>query len=119
MINNKIIKKYNSSCNKYFTYDKINKYKITFNTNNTLKYMILNNNIWCKYKIICSITNNKVLWSKDMILVEKELLSNIKSNKKNIEENIIKNIPDNSIGIVKQIIGNLTIYYEINKIIRT
>ena len=92
MINNKIIKKYNSSCNKYFTYDKINKYKITFNTNNTLKYMILNNNIWCKYKIICSITNNRILWSKDMILVEKELLSNIKSSKKNIEENILKNI---------------------------
>ena len=119
MTNNKIIKKYNSMCNKYFTYDKINKYQVTFNTNNTLKYLILNNNIWCKYKIICSMNNKNILWCKDMILIEKDILSNIKPANKNIEEHILENIPNDCIGIIKQTLGNLTIYYEINKIIKT
>jgi len=121
MLNNKIIKKYNSKCNKYFTYDKINKYKIQFNTNNQLKYIILNNNIWCEFKIICSITNNTILWSKDMIIIEKNMLSHIKKpkNNSNIEEYILENLPDVCIGIIKNTIGNLTIYYEINKIIKS
>jgi len=121
MLNNKIIKKYNSVCNRYFTYNKFDKYKITFNTNNQLKYIILNNNIWCTYKIICSISNKQILWCKDMILIEKDILSDIKipKNKENIEEYILDNLPDTSIGIIKNIIGNLTIYYEINKIIKS
>jgi hypothetical protein len=130
MLNNKIIKEYNLKCNKYFTYDKINKYKISFNTNNQIKYIILNNNLWCKFKIICSMTNKEILWANNMILIENEFLSkikaptdllnnNIKINFIKIEEYIIKNLQEDNIGIIKNTIGNLTIYYEINKIIKS
>ena len=120
MVNKKIINNYNNICNEYFTYDKISKYKINFNTNNNIKYLILDNNIWCLYKIICIETKKDILWNNDMMLIEKELLSKIKStNNKNIDEYILENIPKGCIGIIKSTKNNTNIYYEINRIIKT
>lgn len=128
MINKKIIDKYNTKFNKYFNYDIFDKYRIKFTENNNLNLMILNDNIWIKFKIICSCINNNILWNDNMILIEKKLLSNIKQNKniKNInklEEYILEYITEenynNCLGIIKNNNGSSIIYYEIIKIIKS
>jgi hypothetical protein len=128
-MSSKNIKKYNSRCDSKFNYNLIDKYNIQFITNNTNKYIILNNteknsnSFWCNFKIICSINNQKVLWANNMILIEKDILSNIKEipSKKtnNLEDYILNNMTDTSIGIIKNFKGNITTYYEITKIIKT
>lgn len=128
MVNNKIIDKYNTKCNKYFKYNIFDKYKIKFTDNNKINIMILNDKLWIKFKIICSFSNNKILWSNDMILIEKNLLSNIKQDKNikninNLEEYILEYITKNNyndcLGIIKNNIDSTFIYYEIIKIIKS
>jgi len=128
----KIINKYNNICNSNFEYNKIDKYKISFNTNEMInKYMILeyisgNKTLWVNFEIICSydIKTKKILFAKDMILIDKKLISSLYSDKKfnliELEEYILENInKDKNGGIIKEKIDNLIIFYYINKIIKS
>ena len=128
----KIIDKYNKHCNYNFEYNKIDKYKVSFNTTEIKdKYMILNYNLhnktrilWVYFQIICShdIKTGKTLFGKDMILIDKKLISSIYSDRKfnitELEEYILDNI-DKNIGLIKEKKDNLIIFYSINKIIKS
>jgi hypothetical protein len=127
-----INKKYNKKCNKYFTSEILDKYNIDFyNDNNNMNFIVLkidNISIWAKYKILCiyDISNNFILESKNMIIIEKNILDNdIKFNKKHIKnindlDNQIKEELFNydNIGFVKTIYNDKCYYYLIKEIIK-
>lgn len=138
MIDKKIIKKYDNQINDFFKYNLIDKYRINFEFSNLQNYIILknkstininNSSIWCNFKIICSydVKNKYIIWGKNMILLENSLKSEIYNsesnetykNIKDIEEFIIDNINKKTLGIVKDTLNNIVIYYEILKIIKS
>ena len=84
-------KEYNKKCNKYFTYNLLDKYVVNFYNKNNINFITLQINdikeIWVKYKILCvyDINNNFVLDKNDMIIIEKNIIdNNIIINKKKI-----------------------------------
>jgi hypothetical protein len=93
--------------------------------------MINKNNYWYKYEIICSISDkkNKILKSKDMILIPDKIKSNIlnkidfKDNIK-IKKQLEKYLENNKnkykyIDIISEIKEDYIIYYGLTKIIKT
>lgn len=132
MQKNDIIKKYNKYCNIHFKYEIINNYHVNFySDDNKQKYIILqlqsdtNTSLWCEYKIICSvdIVLNYILWSNDMISIEKSIKAdnNIKNDfkNKNIEEFLLEQvIKYNYIGLVTTVKNNVKYYFFITEIIK-
>jgi hypothetical protein len=130
MQNNDIIKKYNKHCNIYFKYELINNYNINFySDDNKQKFIILrsdkNTTLWCEYKIICSIDSvlQYILWSNDMISIEKSIKANnnIKNDfkNKNLEEFLLEQtIKYNYIGLIATIKNNVKYYFFITEIIK-
>ena len=132
--NDKNDKNYDKKCNIYFKSNLNDKYNIYFHSDNNLKFIILKKEyliIWAKYKILCSydIKNNFLLTTKNMIIIEKELLD----TSINLKNKDIKNITDLEIHIKSQIFNNeyneyigyiksqyedIVYYYLIREIIR-
>jgi len=112
---------------KYFSKELINKYTITYiETDFNEKFIELqtnNINILIDYKIICSfdLTLNKILLSKDMIIIPQrqiynknlDILKNL--NKKELEKVLLEKFKNR---IIYDTINNLRIYYTVEKIIR-
>ena len=100
--------------------------KVSFDKMND-DYIIIINNNWYKYEIICSYGSNvnKLLISNDMILIPKTLKSNIlkdiKFNKfnKKILEKILENKKNKYIDIICEKVDEYIIYYGLTKIIKT
>ena len=100
--------------------------KISFDKVND-EYIIIINNNWYKYEIICSYLPkvNKLLISNDMILIPKILKSNIlkdiKFNKfdKKILEKTLENNRNKYIDLVCEKVDDYIIYYGLTKIIKT
>lgn len=125
-------KEYNKKCNKYFTYNLLDKYVVNFYNKNNINFITLQINdikeIWVKYKILCvyDINNNFVLDKNNMIIIEKNIIDNdIIINKKKITKiedidiqihNQIFNF--DNIGYIKSIIDNICYYYLIKEIIK-
>ncbi len=127
-----LISDYNKKCNKYFTYDLLDKYSVNFYNKNNMNFITLQINnikdIWVKYKILCiyDINNNFLLDKDDMIIIEKNMIDdNIEFNKKKINKledidlQIHKQIFNfDNIGYVKTIYNNKCYYYLIKEIIK-
>ena len=113
---------------------KIDEINVKYNSWNDNYYIsiIEDNNedikeIWYLYEIICSydITNKKVLWAKDMIIISKKVKSMIiketkdnKINKEELEDYLIKN-RGKYINIIANKSNDLKIYLGLKKIIKT
>ena len=118
----KIIEKYNKKCDKLFRYGE--KYKLSYDTDN--KYIILDNekySIIALYKImgIWNKNTNKMLWGKDMIVIEKDIVETKEYSKNDgtideVEEYIYNK---NTKGIIKDEKKDTIIYIEIKKIIKS
>ncbi len=100
--------------------------KVTFDKINE-EYIIIINNNWYKYEIICSYSNkkNKLLISNDMILIPKILKGDIfkninltNLNKKKLET-ILENKKNKYIDIICNSTDEYNIYYGLTKIIKT
>ena len=125
-------KEYNKKCNKYFTYNLLDKYIVNFYNKNNINFITLQINdikeIWVKYKILCvyDINNNFILDKNDMIIIEKNIIDNdIIINKKKINkiEDIDVQIHNqifnfDNIGYIKSIFDNKCYYYLIKEIIK-
>jgi hypothetical protein len=118
----------NNIYKKYFSKKNLHKYTISYiETEFESKLIELssnNNNILIDYKILSSydINLNKILLSKDMIIIDKKKLYNtdltIPSNINNIQEfekYLFKLFPNK---IIYDTINNLRIYFIVEKIIR-
>ena len=100
--------------------------KVSFDKINE-EYIIIINNIWYKYEIICSYGSkvNKLLISNDMILIPKTLKSNIlkdiKFNKfdKKILEKTLESKKNKYIDLICEKVDEYIIYYGLTKIIKT
>ncbi len=101
--------------------------KVTFDKINE-EYIIIINNNWYKYEIICSYSPkfNKLLISNDMILIPKILRSNIlkdvkfnKFDKKILHTTLEENKKSKYIEIICEKVDEYIIYYGLTKIIKT
>ena len=100
--------------------------KVSFDKINE-EYIIIINNIWYKYEIICSygLKVNKLLISNDMILIPKTLKSNIlkdiKFDKfdKKILEKTLESKKNKYINLICEKVDEYIIYYGLTKIIKT
>ncbi len=130
MNSNKVIEKYNKTCDKYFLSNINDKYNVIFYSNNEeQKYIILKMNdktIWATYKILCSYDEkySYLKVAKDMIIINDSIIDS-KFNPKNIKNtndliNEIYNYITESdyIGFVIKKKGNINYYFSIIKIIR-
>jgi hypothetical protein len=100
--------------------------KVSFDKINE-EYIIIINNNWYKYEIICSYSPkfNKLLISNDMILIPKTLKSNIlkdvKFNKfnKKILHTTLESKKSKYIELICENVDEYIIYYGLTKIIKT
>ena len=107
--------------------DEINVKYNSWNDNYYISVIEDKKELWYLYEIICSydITNKKVLWAKDMILISKKVKSMIiketkdnKINKEELEDYLIKN-RGKYINIIANKNNDLKIYLGLKQIIKT